>query len=594
MYIYPEDRAGLLKAARGERPLDLIIRGAEMVNLFTNEIYTADIGIYDGFIAHISCDPDGSGGTGVLQEAREEYDAQGLYLVPGFIDSHIHIESTMMTPRNFAEAVVPWGTTTVVMDPHEIANVWGREGVVYMHDAGEGLPMRQLLMVPSCVPAVPGLESAGASFEAPDILSLLKLERAVGIAEVMDFPGVIANHPRMEAILRGGLENDTFIQGHAPLLRGRALSAYLCAGPVSDHESRTPGEAREKLRSGMFVDARESSISQDIGAVLEGAAGFGSLSRLTLCTDDREPGDILREGHMNYVVQTAIERGMDPLQAIRSASLNAAQEIGLRNTGAVAPGWTADLVLLPSLERIVPEAVFFGGRLAAQQGRLVRPVEGVSFPLEEQNSVHTGDLKPTDFYIQARDRRGAVKTRVIEFDAVNWTATRISVEELDVSEDRIDISGRPDLAYALVVNRHREHGSSFCGLVKGFGLRQGALGSTVSHDCHNLTLVYRNPEDAIQLARTLADSGGGIGAVAGGELLSLLALPVAGLMSREPCSVLAEASRDLKKGLAAIGLSGEKSLLKIATLALPVIPEVRITDRGLVDVIRQEFLDLFP
>ena len=295
MKIIPENKEKLIDAAAGKIPCDLVIENAQIVNVITGEIYKGNIGIYGKHIAHIQCDPDSLKRDEIKLTAGKYYDAEGKYVIPGFIDAHVHIESSMMTPRNFAKAVIPHGTTTVVTDPHEIANVCGLDGVKYMHQSSEGLPMRQFILAPSCVPAVPGIENAGAEFFADDMNEMLKMERIIGLAEVMDFPGVINNDKRMVDIINVFEERDLFMQGHLPHVSGRDLSAYAAAGPNSDHESRTGQEARDKMRLGIYVDARESSISKNVEDIVKSVRDFRYHNFLTLCTDDREPDDILKK-----------------------------------------------------------------------------------------------------------------------------------------------------------------------------------------------------------------------------------------------------------------------------------------------------------
>ena len=367
MKIMPENKEKLIDAAMGKIQCDLVISNAQIVNVITGEIYKGDIGIYGKHIAHIQCDPDALNREEKKLTAKEYYDAKGEYIIPGLIDAHVHIESSMMTPRNFAKAVIPHGTTTVVTDPHEIANVCGLDGVRYMHESSEKLPMRQFILAPSCVPAVPDMENAGAEFHADDMEKMLELDRVIGLAEVMDFQGVINNDQRMVDIINVFEERNLFMQGHLPFVSGRDLSAYAAAGPNSDHESRTGQEARDKMRIGIYVDARESSISKNVEDIVSSVKDFKYLNFLTFCTDDREPEDILKKGHMNDVVRTAIKAGLHPLDAIRGATFNTAVQLGIKNLGAIAPGFTADLIQCRSLEELIPSAVFFEGKMVAKK-----------------------------------------------------------------------------------------------------------------------------------------------------------------------------------------------------------------------------------
>ncbi len=595
MRLKPKDNKTLIEAAMGLQTLDLLIENIKLVNLFTGEIYPASVGIYDGFIASIMADPDGL-------QLEQEYTAKavktingvGRYLIPGFIDAHIHIESTMMTPTHFTEAVVPWGTTTVVTDPHEIANVFGVKGVRYMHQDGDTLPMRQLILVPSCVPAVPGKENAGAAFGAEEVEELLKLERVCGLGEVMDFPGVINNDPRMVEILATALSRDLFIQGHAPGMFGRALSAYLCGGPISDHESRSGQEARDKIRAGMYVDARQSSISENVKDIFEAVKDFEYHDFLTFCTDDREPGDILATGHMNDVVKTAISAGMAPVKAIRSATLHTAREMGYTNLGAVAPGYAADLLLVSSLEDPAPEIVIFNGAVVAENRHLLAQLPESVCPIELKSSVKIPQLKLQDLEIKAPRPGDTILVNVLVYEGKSFSLSKWNIENLPVRNGLISIDHDPELSFALVQNRYGKTDRCLA-VVRNFGLYRGAVGSTVSHDCHNLTVVFDTPENALAVIKGLEKTGGGIASAERGIIQEILPLPVGGLISELKCAPLAEQCEKMKTALQKQGLTEiSNPLLRIVTLALPVIPEAKLSDMGLIEVLTQEFVPLFP
>ncbi|QZY56068.1 adenine deaminase [Crassaminicella profunda] len=594
MQLLPKDKKGLIESAVGKRVCDLVIENAQIVNVFTGEIYKGNVGIYDGFIAHIQSDPDHLNREEAALVGKKYYDAKGEYLIPGFVDAHIHIESTMMTPRNFAKAVIPHGTTTVVTDPHEIANVCGIEAVEYMHESSKDIPMRQYILAPSCVPAVPGKENAGAVFMDKEIKELLEMDRVIGLAEVMDYLGVINNDKRMVDILDCVEQKNLFMQGHAPFVSGRELSAYLCAGPNSDHESRIGQEARDKMRAGMYVDARESSISKNVEEIIKNIKDFRYLNYLTFCTDDREPEDILESGHMNDVVRKAIGCGMHPIDAIRSATLNVAKEIGVKNLGAIAPGYVADLVIINSLEDLIPTAVFFEGTLVAEKGELKVEVEDKDFNIEDKNTVFIDNLKVEDFRMKAPIENGKIKTNIIKYQELNFSTTDFVVEELPVKNGYIDLSHDPDLKFVIVINRHKGHNTKGYGIVRNFGTQVGTVGSTVSHDCHNLTIVYDTPENGYIVAKDLIEIGGGLSCAKNDERIEHLALPIGGLISKKPCKVLAKESTKMKDALRGLGLTEiENPLLRIATLALPVIPNAKMSDLGMIDVLTQEVVDLF-
>lgn len=594
MEIRPRDKQALIEAAMGKRVCNLVILNAQIVNVFTGEIYKGNVGVFDGFIAHIQCDPDNLHREEKELKGKKYYDAQGKFLIPGFIDAHIHVESTMMTPRNFTKAVLPYGTTSVVTDPHEIANVCGIEGVRYMHDSSEDLPMRHYVLAPSCVPAVPGKENSGAIFTDKEVDELLNLNRVIGLAEVMDYLGVIHNDRRMVGIIDSVEKRDLFLQGHAPFLSGRELSAYICAGPNSDHESRTSQEARDKMRVGMYVDARESSMSKNVEAIVKGVSDFRYLTYLTLCTDDREPEDILKSGHMNEVVRSAIKYGMNPIDAIRSATLNIAKEIGVKNLGAIAPGFVGDMIIVDSLEEMIPKAVFYQGDLVAEDRKLKVKIEDEDFDIQNRNTMVVEDIKQEDFKIKAPIKEGKIKVRIISYRELNFSTTDFNIEELPVKDGFIDISHDPDLKYVIVINRHKGHNTKGYGIVRNFGTSNGTIGSTVSHDSHNLTIVYDNVENAYKVAKDLIELGGGLSCAVEGEILENLALPIAGLMSNKPCEEIAKEAGKMKQALRGIGLTEiDNPLLRIATLALPVIPNAKMSDLGMVDVLSQEILPMF-
>lgn len=590
MKIRPQDRKRLLRAALGQEPCDLLIQNARLVNVLTGEIYAADVYAADGIIVHVESDKPGAD----CAPAKTVIDAAGSYLIPGFIDSHEHIESSMMTPRNFAGAVIPQGTTTVITDPHEIANVLGVEGVRYMIESSEDLPMRQLLDVPSCVPSAPGLEGAGAAFGAKEVRELARHGRVVGLAEVMDFPGVIGGADRMMEILDAAEEAGLYLQGHAPGLAGRALSAYRLAGPNTCHETVAGDEALAKMRSGVYVDARESSIMKNVRAIWDGVKDVRFFDLLTFCTDDREADEILEHGHVNDVVRAAIACGMEPVAAIRCATWNAAREAGLENLGAIAPGFAADMLLVSDLRELRPSHVFFGGRLTAKDGALTEPIAPRSFPVETRSTMHVRPLSADDFRLRAPAESGAVTVNVMDYPAIDGALSRLLPLELPVEDGCVRL---PDesMKYMAVVNRHEGSDAIALGVVRGSGIRTGALASTVAHDCHNLILVYDTPENALLAANELIACGGGMCAVRDGEVLHTLALPLAGLMSTKPAKELAADGSAMKDAVRALGLDAlENPLLRIVTFALPVIPEVRLTDLGLVDVIAQKRIPTFP
>ena len=582
------NRKELIKAALGLVECDLAIKNAQLLNVFTGEVYPATVFVYDGAIAHVEYRNLEEG----LDKVKNVVDAEGKYLIPGLIDAHMHVESSMLTPRNFAKVSIPSGTTTIVMDPHEIGNVYGVEGVRYMHDSGEGLSQRQFVDIPSCVPAVPECENAGAEFFAKEIEELAELKRVIGLAEVMDYIGVINQEDRMADIIHAAERKGLYLQGHAPFVSGRNLSAYLIGGPVTDHESRTGEEAIEKLRSGMYIDSRESSITHNVKDIWEGVKHCKFFDHYCLCTDDREADDLLHEGHINYVVNAAIKYGMDPVTAIKSATLNTAREINVTDLGAIAPGYVADMLLVEDLSNIHPTHVFFEGKLVAQDGKLLQPIEDKEYEIETRNSVQLKELSLDDFHVDTPVENGKVNVNVMVYPNLELSSTYVEKTEFEVKDGSIVLPD-DDYKFVIVLNRYGK-GTIGKGIVKGFGTKKGALASTVSHDSHNLTVVYDNEVDALLVANTLKECGGGMCAAYNGTVLSTLPLPLAGLMSLKSAEELSVVSQKMKQAIVELGLTDmENPLLRIVTLALPVIPEVKMSDLGLVDVLTKKIVPFY-
>ena len=589
MKIMNTNKRDLMKASLGLIPSDLVITNVQLVNVITGEIYPANVFVYGGMISHVETKD-----LNKLDNVKEIIDGKGQYIIPGFIDAHIHIESSMMTPRNFAKAIIPCGTTTIVTDPHEIGNVCGKEGVYYMHEISEDLPMRQLIDIPSCIPAALGLENAGAEFTSKEVEELSNLKRCIGLAEVMDYVGVIDQEPRMMDILDVMEKKGYYIQGHAPCVGGRELSTYLCGGASTCHEVEFADEALEKLRNGMFVDACDSSIVKNIKAIVTGIKDQITLfDYLCFCTDDREADEILTTGHINDVVRHAIKCGLDPILAIKCATLNTAREIHIHNLGAIAPGYVADMIILPDLYEVKPSMVFYSGKLVAQDGHMVVDVESVDHALENKNTMFVKDLSMDDFMIKAPIENGTVKVNIMDYPELNYSTTYLKEIELPVENGILKLNDS-DLKYVAVVNRHENKDTICLGVTKGFGIQTGALASTVSHDSHNLVIVYDKPENALLAAKELIKCGGGMCAVDNGEVLHTLELPLAGLMSLKEAHELSVDSKKMKEAINKLGLVEiHNPLLRIVTLSLPVVPYVKMTDLGLVDVAKKEFIPLF-
>ncbi|MDW0108796.1 adenine deaminase [Sporosarcina aquimarina] len=582
-------REQITAAARGDVKMDTVIEGVQLVNVFTAEIYQADIGIKENRFSAIARYENGQ--PDFKMEAEVVVDGRGKYAIPGLVDCHVHIESTMVTPDMFARALLQRGTTVAVIDPHEIGNVLGAEGVKYMVEASRGLPVQILTTIPSCVPAVPGVETAGAEFGAAEVAELLKLPDVVGIAEIMDYIGVIQQNPRMAGIVQTGLDAGVLNEGHLPRAGGRDLAAYLAAGVNSDHESRTVDEIVEKLRAGMLIYIRESSVSQFADIAAQAWQQLPYTSNIAMCTDDVEPNDMLHNGQMNRVVRRCIEEGIPAPLAIRFATLNGAQRFGLRDRGAIAPGYIADFSLVESLESMNVEDVWADGCMVIKSGELLETIKSAVPPLSK-NTVKLPELTVSDFILRAPVENGKVTVTTMEMTKIGTTAR--GTIELDVTEGVITKLPEGYL-FASVTGRHGQNTKPFVGILKNAGLREGAYATTVAHDSHNLVSVGTNAADMFAASQVLAASGGGLCLVKDGVEQASVNLPIAGLMAAEPIEQLGPKVEQFNEVARSMGVQvGRRSpSMALSSLTLTVIPEIRITDIGLVDVHTQQMIPLF-
>ncbi|MGL5972199.1 MAG: adenine deaminase [Oscillospiraceae bacterium] len=578
----------LLQVAQGNKKADLAITNCNMVNVITGSIDKVIVYVSCGFIAHVEFD-------NLNEEINSEkiYDAKGQYLVPGLMDPHVHIESSMMTPRNFAKAVLNHGTTTVITDPHEIGNVFGVPGVQYMHDSALDLPMRQYVNAPSCIPSVPNLECSGAEIFAEDIKKLSQLENIIGLGEVMSYIDVIAYDKKMHDILKEAKKQNLYLQGHAPFLTGRKLSAYLCAGPNTCHETRESFEAMDKFRRGMFIDARESSISKNIKDILDGIRHYRYFDHLCLCTDDRESDDILKKGHINDVVRVAIRHGMHPIDAIRSVTYNVAREINISNIGAIAPGFVADMVIIDNLADINAKAVFHNGNLVSENGKLTVEIKDKSFEIENINSINIGEITESDLKIKAPIENGEITINCMTYRDLLTSFTTYKKATVNVKNGFIDLSNQENLNFVVVINRYGKNNIALS-VVENFGINKGCVASTVSHDSHNLTIVFKDINDALIAINKLKNVGGGMVSILDGKILHTLQLKVGGIISTKTAEELRDDVEKMKEANISLGLVEIKNpLLRIVTLALPVIPNVKMSDIGMIDVNKKTFINLF-
>ena len=562
---WTSDLGRRLAVARGDEPADLVVRGGRVLSVFTREWLDVDIAICDGVIA----------GLGEY-EAAETLDAEGAYVVPGFIDAHMHLETSKLLPSEFARLVLPLGTTAVVADPHEIANVLGTDGVHWLVDVCEDLPLDIYFTASSCVPAS-GFESPRRPFTPGDLESLLRRKRVIGLAEMMNFPGVISGAASELAKL--GVEGADRVDGHAPGVLGRALQAYAAAGIGSDHEAYTAEEGRERLRAGMWLLIREASAARNLRALAPLVAEFGP-SRMAFCTDDREPEHIAGDGHINAIVRDAVVYGVAPEDALVMASHHPALWHGLGTLGAIAPGYQADLLLLPDLERFVPEIVL-------KRGRAVEQIPATPVPEWVTQSVRVQQVAAGGFRVPWEGSRARVIGLV-----PGQIVTEALVEELRTEDGAAVADPERDLAKIAVIERHLGTGRIGLGFVRGFGLGRGAFASTFSHDAHNLVVVGVVDDDMGRAVERLVELGGGLVVVDGGEITAELPLPIAGLVSDRPLADVIEASEATVAAVHALGSEVESPFQSLAFLALSVIPSLKITDHGLVDVDKFELVPL--
>jgi len=563
----------IIKAAHGDRPVDLLLTNARVVNVLTGEIIPQAVAISDGILV----------GFGQYK-AKAVLDLNNRFVAPGFIDSHVHIESAMTCISEFARAIVVHGTTTVAADPHEIANVLGSDGIAYMLQSAEEQPINIYFTLPSCVPAT-DMETAGARLTAGDLEPFFNHERIVALAEMMNYPGVILCDPDVLAKISAAKLHRKPVDGHAPGLEGQALYAYIAAGVQSDHECTTAQEAREKLAAGMHIMIRQGTGAKNLQALL-GAVNERTARRMMWCTDDRHPHDLISEGHIDSIVREAIQSGLDPILAIQMATINPAEYFRLDHLGAIALGRQADLVVFSDIQNPLIEQVYCRGILTAENGKILPQIQAPSSAAIAP-SMHV-DLQKVDFSIAAEKKN----MRVIEIVA-DQLITRERIEQSAVKNRQTVSDPSRDLLKIAVVERHRDTGNIGKGFVKGFGLKHGALASSVAHDSHNIIIVGTTDADMRAALQAVVQMGGGLAAVSDQKVLARLALPLAGLMSFEPVSRVRQQLDRLIKIAHAMGSVLTDPFMTLSFLALPVIPALKLTDRGLIDVNKFEVVPLF-
>jgi len=557
------DLKELISVARGEIPADLLLKNARIVNTFIGEIEQADVAIYGDRIA----------GVGDYGKAKDIIDLQGRFLAPGLINGHTHIESSMLHPARYAQAVVPRGTLAVVTDLHEIANVCGSEGIKFVTDLARKLPLDMLFMAPSCVPAT-HLETSGARISSREVKRILAHPKIIGLGEMMNFPGVVSGDE--EVLKKISASKGRVIDGHAPGLAGKELNAYLSAGILSDHESTTPEEGKEKLRRGMYLMIREGSSEKNLDALLP-LVTENTYKRCFFVVDDRNCSDLLREGDIDAVVRKAIDRGLEPVRAIQMATINAAEYFRLYDRGGIGPGYIANLITIPDLAKLEIDMVFYQGKLVAREGKPLFPLPPIT--LELRDTVRIKPIMGKLLRIAAVDKTYPV-IEIIPGQIV----TRKAMEKMKVVDGTVMPDLERDILKLVVVERHKASGNIGVGLVKGFGLKKGALASSVAHDSHNIIAVGTNDLDILKAIEEINRLQGGLVVYADLENLASLPLPIAGLLSPEPLEVVVSQHEKVERAAASLGNLPPAPFALLSFLALPVIPELRLTDLGLVDV----------
>jgi adenine deaminase len=581
----------LVDTAIGREKADLVIKNGNLVNVSSGEVLEGvDVAVKKDRIALVGK------ADHTIGEDTVVFDATKKYLAPGFVDGHIHVESSMITVTQFAKAVLPFGTTSCFIDPHEIGNVLGLKGVKLMLEEGSGLPLKFFVSMPSCVPAAPGFENGGAVFGPREVEQAMEWEGVAALGEMMNYPGVLACDDNVHGEIAAALRAGRVVEGHDTSLLGRELSAYAASGITSSHESVRKIDAIERVRNGMYAMLREGSAWLDVRETVKSVTEARIDPRhVCLVTDDKEPDSIIRDGHMNHSIRRAIQEGVDPITAIQMGSLNPAEHFEkAREIGSISPSRLADIVVLDSLTQMSVHAVFADGLIVARNGKMVIDFPQPEYPDFAMKSIHLQrTIEPRDFLIKAPSLQGEVSARVIE--AIEGSVlTKHKIEEVPVKQGSAASDTGRTILKTAVIERHKGTGNIGLGFTKGFAFEDGAVATTVAHDSHNILVVGANDKDMAVAVHELEKAGGGIATIVKGDVKAMVKMPIAGLMSNDPVEVVAKDVSKLYSEWRKLGCSWVSPFMTMSLLALSVLPELRITDLGLVDTVNFKLVDLFP
>ena len=566
------------RSMKNKKP-DLVLKNANIVNVFTHEIIKGDVAIHDGIIVGIG-----------EYKGHTDIDLSGKYIAPGLIDSHVHIESSMLSPGEFSKAIVPRGTTTIITDPHEIANVCGLDGIEYILNSSEELPLNTYVMLPSCVPAT-NFENSGAVLKADDLEKYINHPKVLGLGEMMNYPGVIYKDKDVIDKLNLAYKNKKSVDGHAPRIKDEGLNAYVLSGVNTDHECTTVEEMLAKLRLGMYIMIREGSATKDLKNLINGVNEY-NYQRILLCTDDKHPEDLLKEGHIDYNVKLAIKNGIDPITAIQMATINPANCYNLKNIGAIAPGYRADIIVFDNLEDFNIEEVYKDGKLVGKEKMPLFITKQDNFS-KVLKTVHLSKITKDDIQIYFEKENGEEEVNIISLKP-HSLITEKSKSRVNIVNNKFKYDNEKDILKLAVIERHKNTGNIGIGLVENFKLKNGAIATTISHDSHNIIVVGDNDEDMVNAVNEVINMDGGIAISSSNKILESLPLNIGGLMSDKNIDYVNSKFGKLVD-IAYNELKVNKEIdpfLTLAFLALPVIPNIKLTDKGLFDVESFEFIDI--